>query len=453
MCRPLRGRLEFVVTLWLTTPRRSIERVFLMKKDFAFEMSGSNLRFGPGVTREVGLDLQEMSARRVLVVTDERVAKLPPVEVVKESIDQAGISFDLFDRVRVEPSDKSFQEAIEVATAGDYDAYVAVGGGSSIDTAKAANLYATWPADFMEYVNAPLGAGKPVPGPLKPLIAVPTTAGTGSETTGIAIFDFVERKCKTGIRHRRIRPTLGMIDPENTRTLPSLVASCAGLDVLCHALESFTAKPYTERPYPESPNLRPAYQGSNPISDVWSAEALRITSENLVRVHNDPEDSHARSQMILASAYAGMGFGTAGVHLCHAMSYPISSLVHDYHPPGYPEDHAIVPHGMAVVLSAPAVFRFTARGCPERHLTAALHLGADVAGCAPDDAGKILSDVVIELLQKLEMPNGFSALGFTTSDIPALVEGTLPQQIRHLASRVAESDELAQLFEESMALW
>ena len=424
-----------------------------MRNDIAFEMSGSNLRFGPGVTKEIGLDLKEMSAKRVLVITDERLAKLPSVELVKESLEQSGTNFDVFSRVRVEPSDQSFQEAIEFAGAGDYDAYVAVGGGSAIDTAKAANLYATWPADFLDYVNAPIGAGKPVPGPLKPLIAVPTTAGTGSETTGIAIFDLLEKNCKTGIRHRRIRPTLGIIDPENTRTLPPQVAAASGIDVLCHALESYTAKPFNQRPYPESPNLRPAYQGSNPISDVWSLEALRLASQNLVRVCQDPSDDEARARMILAAAYAGMGFGTAGVHLCHAMSYPISSLIRDYHHPGYPDDHAIVPHGISVVLTAPAVFRFTVDGCADRHLTAAQNLGSHVDGASLDDAGKILSDTILELMRRLEIPNGLSAIGFTTRDIPALVEGTLPQQIRHLASRPAERDDLAQLFEESMTLW
>ena len=424
-----------------------------MKKDIAFEMSGSNLRFGFGVTREIGLDLQEMSAKRVMVVTDPRMAKLPPVDVVRRSLDASRIVYDLYDRVRVEPSEQSFQDAIQFANAGSYDAYVGVGGGSAIDTAKAANLYATWPAEFMEYVNAPIGAGKPVPGPLKPLIAVPTTAGTGSETTGIAIFDMLERNCKTGIRHRRIRPTLGMIDPENTRTLPPQVAAASGLDVLCHALESFTAKPFTHRPYPESPNLRPAYQGSNPISDVWSLQALQMTAQNLVRVYEDPSDDDARAQMILASAYAGMGFGTAGVHLCHAMSYPISSLVRDYRPAGYPEDHAIVPHGVSVVLTAPAVFRFTSCGCPERHLLAAEKLGVNVNKANPKDAGKILYDAIIELMRRLDLPNGLSAVGFSNSDIPTLVEGTLPQQIRHLVSRETESDDFSQLFEESMTLW
>ncbi len=421
--------------------------------DIAFQMSGSNLRYGPGVTREVGMDLQEMSAERVLVVTDPRVAQLLPVQTVCESLQQHGIDYDLFDRVRVEPSQQSFQDAIQTAQAGNYDAFVAVGGGSSIDTAKAANLYACWPADFMDYVNAPIGAGLPVPGPLKPLIAIPTTAGTGSETTGIAIFDVTERNCKTGIRHRRLRPTLAIVDPENTRTMPPLVAASSGLDVLAHAIESYTAKPFTQRPYPATPNLRPAYQGSNPISDVWSLEALRLMATNIVQAFRDPSDDQARAQMILAAAYAGMGFGTAGVHLCHAMSYPISSLVKNYQPPGYLDDHAIVPHGISVVLSAPAVFRFTACACPERHRRAAEILGATTDRVPDADIGKVLSDQLLTLMHTVDVPNGLSAVGFSTDDLPALVEGTLPQQIRHLASRSAEGDDLYRLFEESMTLW
>ncbi len=161
--------------------------------------------------------------------------------------------YTLFDRVRVEPSDESLAEAIRFASAGDYDAFIAVGGGSTIDTAKAANLYSCWPADFLDYVNPPIGKGKPVPGPVKPLIAIPTTAGTGSETTGVSIFDYKPLRAKTGIAHRRLKPTLGIVDPENTRTLPPAVAASSGLDVLCHAVESWTALPFRERPRPERP--------------------------------------------------------------------------------------------------------------------------------------------------------------------------------------------------------
>ena len=248
----------------------------------AFEMATSAIRFGPGVTREIGQDLAELGFRHALLVTDPRMRKLTPVTVVEQSLTDAKIPYTLFDRVRVEPADVSFREAIDFAKNVDFDVIVAVGGGSVIDTAKAVNLYTSYPPeDFLDYVNPPIGKGKPVPGPLKPLFAVPTTAGTGSETTGVAIFDLAHLHAKTGIAHRRLKPTLGYLDPENTRTMPPEVAASTGLDVLSHAIESYTAVHFTERPYPERPILRPAYQGNNPISDVWSMQALRWLATTL----------------------------------------------------------------------------------------------------------------------------------------------------------------------------
>jgi hydroxyacid-oxoacid transhydrogenase len=365
------------------------------------------------------------------------------------------VPFTVFDRVRVEPSDESLREAIRAASAGDYDAFVAVGGGSTIDTAKAANLYSCWPADFLDYVNPPIGKGKPVPGPVKPLIAIPTTAGTGSETTGVSIFDFKPLRAKTGIAHRRLKPTLGIVDPDNTRSLPPAVAAASGLDVLCHAIESWTALPFSDRARPERPLLRPAYQGSNPISDLWSMEALRLTAKYLRRAVCDPSDDEARGSMLLAASYAGIGFGNAGVHLPHGMSYPVAGLVRNYRSPGYDTvDHPLIPHGVSVIVNAPAVFRFTASASPERHLKAAEILGAEVGRAKNEDAGQILADCIIGIMHDLKIPNGLSALGYNSSDIPALVEGTLPQhRVTKLSPRAAGPDELARLFEDAMVSW
>lgn len=422
--------------------------------DNAFEMASSSVRFGAGVTREVGCDLAEWRARRVAVITDRNLAKLPPVHRVLESLDDSGIEYSIFDAVRVEPTDTSFVEAIIFAKAGAFDGYVAVGGGSTIDTAKAANLYATYPAELLEYVNLPIGRGKPVPGPLKPLIAIPTTAGTGSETTGVSIFDYTPLHAKTGIASRRLKPTLGILDPENTRTTPPEVAASSGLDVLSHAIESYTALPFDKRPRPESPTLRPAYQGSNPISDVWSLEALRLVAEYLPRAVEDPSDDIARSKMILASSYAGIGFGNAGVHLPHGMSYPVSGMIRDYRPAGYAVEHALVPHGVSVILNAPAVFRFTAQASPERHLRAAEILGADISRAANEDAGKILADRLISFMQRLKTPNGLRALGYTTDDLPNLMKGALPQhRVTKLSPRPVVEEDLARLFEDAMVAW
>jgi hydroxyacid-oxoacid transhydrogenase len=426
-----------------------------MEKDYAFEMAASNIRFGFGVTREVGMDLADLGVRRALVVTDQNLKGLPPVAVVLDSLKSNKVDYDLFDKVRVEPTDTSLKEAIAFAQAGDYDAYVAVGGGSVMDTAKAANLFASYPPDdFLDYVNPPIGKGIPVPGPLQPLIAVPTTAGTGSETTGVVIFDLEEMHAKTGIAHRRLKPTLGIVDPDNTRTLSPIAAACTGLDMMTHAVESYTAIPYTERPRPERPILRPAYQGSNPISDLWSLQALRMAATNLVRAAEDPSDDEARANMILAAAYAGIGFGNAGCTIPHGMSYPVSGMVRDFKPDGYNVEHSIIPHGMAVVMNAPAAMRFTASACPERHLTAAEALGADISGAGPEDAGTILADRIIEIMKRLNIPNGLSALGYTDADIPALVKGALPQhRVIKLSPRPVSEQDLTNMFSDAMRYW
>ena len=422
--------------------------------DTAFEMATSNIRYGPGVTREVGMDLADMKVKRVMVLTDPNLAKLPPVAAVREALDDAKIEYALFDTVSVEPTDASFRQAIDAAARGRFDGFVAVGGGSTMDTAKAANLYATYPADFLDYVNAPIGKGKPVPGPLKPMVAIPTTIGTGSETTGVSIFDLLEMHVKTGIAHRRLKPTIGLLDPDNTKTLPAVVAASTGLDVLSHAVESYTTIPFTNRPRPDRPLLRPAYQGSNPISDIWSLQALRMVNQCLKRAAEDAGDTESRGMMLLAASYAGMGFGNSGVHLPHGMSYPVSGMVRDYRPAGYEVDHAIVPHGTSVILNAPAVFRFTAPACPQRHLTAAEALGANVQGADPADAGGILADRIIEFMQQLNVPNGLSAVGYGRDDIPELVKGTLPQhRVTKLSPRPADADDLAKLFEDAMIYW
>jgi hydroxyacid-oxoacid transhydrogenase len=426
-----------------------------MTKDIAFEMAVSSVRFGVGVTREVGMDLAEMGARLVMVVTDPLLVTLPPVRTVLESLEQSKVPYAVYDRVRVEPSDESFLDAIAFAKQRPFDTFVAVGGGSVIDTAKAVNLYTTYPpADFLDYVNPPIGKGLPVPGRLKPLLAIPTTAGTGSETTGVTIFDYKTLKAKTGIANRWLKPTLGYLDPDNTRTMPPQVAASTGLDILSHAIESFTAMPYTDRPMPERPAMRPAYQGSNPISDIWSLQALRMVNQYLVRAFDDTSDEEARANMLLAASYAGVGFGNAGVHLPHGMSYPVSGNVKSYRAPGYVTDHAIVPHGMSVILNAPAVFRFTGSSNPARHLQAADALGANVSGAKAEDAGKILADRITWFMQRLQMPNGLKAIGYSSSDIPALVEGTLPQhRVTKLSPRPAGQDELSALFEDSMTAW
>lgn len=420
----------------------------------AFTMDTSSITFGHGATAEVGENMRSLGGNRVMVVTDPNVAGLPAVSIAVESLREAGIDPVIYDGVRVEPTDLSFSDAIDFATDGQFDGYVAVGGGSSIDTAKAANLYATYPAELLAYVNSPIGEGRQVPGTVRPLIAIPTTAGTGSETTGTTIFDLVSIHTKTGIAHRALRPALGIVDPDNTRSLPPMVAASSGFDVLSHALESYTALPFGQRPAPEHPGLRPPYQGSNPISDIWAERALKLVGHNIVRATTDPNDAAAREAMMLAATLAGIGFGNAGVHLPHAMSYPVAGRVSDFTPDGYPSDHPLVPHGMAVILNAPAVFRFTAPSNPGRHLRAARWIGAETDGAVVEDAGEILAGRIIELMKATGMPSGLGAVGYGVEDVDALVAGTLPQQrLTKLSPTLADPTAFRALFVESMTLW
>jgi len=425
-----------------------------MSFETAFTMETSSIKYGFGVTREVGYDMKKLGASRVMVVTDPNLTNTEAVLVTIEALQEENIESVLFDKARVEPTDESFKAAAKFAIEGKFDGFIGVGGGSSMDTAKVANLYASYPADFLDYVNRPIGKGIPVPGPLKPMIAIPTTAGTGSETTGVAIFDLEAMHAKTGIAHRALRPVMGIIDPNNTRTVPKIVAASCGFDVLCHALESVTAIPYHKRPAPESLELRPAYQGANPISDLWAFKAIEMSSKNIVRVVQDPSDDEARAAMILAATFAGIGFGNAGVHLAHGMSYPVSGMVREYIPEGIKSEHPIIPHGMGVVLVSPAVFRFTAKTNPDLHLYAAELMGVDISNVDKKDAGEVIAQEIIRLMRVTGMPNGLREVYYGPNDIEELVQGTLPQhRVTKLSPRPANADDLRQLFSDSMTLW
>jgi hydroxyacid-oxoacid transhydrogenase len=431
-----------------------VERSNDMALETVITVGASNIKYGFGATKEIGFDMKELGAKKVMVVTDPNLADKDPVKITMKALKDEGVEAVLYAETSVEPTDVSLKEAVAFAKAGKFDGYVGVGGGSSMDTAKVANLFSTYPADFLAYVNAPVGKGTPVPGPLKPMICIPTTAGTGSETTGAAIFDLLEMHAKTGIAHRFLRPVMGIVDPNNTRTLPGMVAASTGFDVLVHALESYTAIPFDKREAPASPRMRPTYQGANPISDIWSLKAIDMVSKNIVKVYKDASNDEARNQMLLAATFAGIGFGNAGVHLPHGMSYPVSGMVRSFVPEGYPKGHPMVPHGMAVILNAPAVFRFTASTNPERHLEAARLMGVDVSKAKKKDAGEILASAIIDLMKKTNMPNGLSAVGYTAVDADKLVEGTLPQKrVTSLSPKPFTPADLKQLFLDSMKAW
>jgi hydroxyacid-oxoacid transhydrogenase len=420
-------------------------------RESVFTLEATPIKFGPGAAADAGWELKRLGVKRALLVTDPGVAAIGHPEQVRASIEAEGIEVVVFDRARVEPTLDSFQEAADFARDAEVDGFVSVGGGSSIDTAKVADLITTHPAPVMDYVNPPVGEGRKPPSPLRPHLAIPTTSGTGAEATTVAVLDIPDMKVKTGISHRYLRPAQGIVDPELVRTLPAEVTSSTGLDVICHAAESFLSRPYDERERPASPDERPPYQGANPVADVWSAKALEYGGRYLRRAVADADDLEARGAMMLAATMAGVGFGSAGVHIPHACAYPIAGLKHAYQPPGYPDDHPFVPHGHSVIVTAPAAFRFTYEAAPERHHRVAELLAG---GLVEDPSADTLPEVLRALMRDVGAPRGIAELGYDERDVAALVEGALKQErLLVVSPREVTGDDLGHILNASMANW
>ena len=414
-----------------------------------FTMEATPVKFGRGAAQEVGWEAARLGMRRVLLVTDPQVAQLGSVGDVAAQLRAAGLEVRVFERSRVEPTLDSLEEAVAFAREYDPDGFVSLGGGSSIDTAKVANLLLTHGGEILEYVNPPIGAGRKPPSPLRPHLAVPTTPGSGSEATTVAVLDLPELKVKTGISHRYLRPSQAIVDPELTRTAPSAVIASAGLDVVCHAAESYLSRPFDTRAKPTTPDERPPYQGSNPVADVWSAQAIRFGGEYLRRAVSDADDLEARGMMMLAATMAGVGFGSAGVHIPHSCAYPIAGLRHDFQAPGYPS--AFIPHGFSVIVTAPAAFRFTFEALPERHLQVAEWLsGGKLERPSPESLPSALTD----LMRAVGAPSGLSELGYTEQDLPALVAGAIKQQrLLAVAPKQPTERDLEEILRASFSNW
>jgi len=306
----------------------------------------------------------------------------------------------------------------------------------------------------MDYLNKPIGKAQPVPGPMKPLVAIPTTAGTGSESTPSIVLDLLDLKLKSGISDPYIRPTLAILDPLNTLTMPHEVTAASGMDVLTHAIESYTCKPFNTRPKPAKPSDRPSYMGSSPVSDVWAEKAIEIAGKYLRRVVMNGHDLEARTHMMLACTCATIGYSNAGVQIPHSMGYPIAGMVQGYIPSGYEIDYPLIPHGISITVGAPAAFKFTAPTLPERHARAAELLGIKIEGMSIHEAALSLSGAIVSLMRDINFPNGLNALGYAEDHIPLLADGTLKQQRLLVGSpRPVGKVELEQMLKESMSCW
>ena len=421
----------------------------MVHNETIFGLESTQLKFGRNCLNELGWELSKYNFKKILLVVDPVLKDFGVTQKILDQIKYSGEEFITFDHITVEPTLKSFELASLFALENSFDLIIAAGGGSTIDTAKVINLIKVCGGTIMDYVNAPIGKGMKPTSQLLPLIAIPTTSGSGSEATTVAVLDIPELNLKTGISHRFLRPTLALVDPELSKTTPSGVTASAGLDVICHAIESFISKPYTKREKPNSPDERPPYQGSNPVSDIWSMKAIEFGGEYLSRAVATREDVEARGYMMLSATLAGIGFGSAGVHIPHACAYPIAGLKHSYQANGY--KNIFIPHGISVIVTAPAVFRFTYDSDPSKHLKAAeLLKGTPLDNPGPES----LSYELIKIMKEVGIPSGIKELGYTKEDIPEIITRAMKQQrLLSIAPKYVNENDLHNILTQSMENW
>ena len=405
-----------------------------------FTIAIPKVTFGRGCLAEAGARAAGLGMNRVGLFTDAGLRDSAYFETVQSSLRDAGLDVAVFDDITIEADDASVERGAGFIADGNFDGVVSVGGGSVMDTAKASMLYGLHPvSDFLDYFAPPLGAGKPMTGPLLPHVACPTTSGTGSECTSISVLRINALKTKFVLANPLLLAQEALIDPACCASLPPMVVASTGFDLLCHALECYTAKAYTRWAKIEDPLKRPLIQGANPWSDLAARKALEIVGNYLDRGVNDADDTEARDQLMWGASLAGMAFGNSGTHLGHALSYGVTHLMQDVTTDGYAVASPFVPHGISVAVSAPAIFRYTADAAPERHYEAAGCLQADLKGAAPADAGEALALRIIELMRKTGVPNGLSGVGFAPADVPALAESS-SRQVRAIANSPRETN-------------
>ena len=421
--------------------------------DNIFQFGFNDVKFGPGVLGELGAEAKALGMTRVAAFVDKNVIDTAPVQRGIDSLKSAGLDYEIFTDIANEPAEETFESAAEFVSKGKFNGVVSIGGGSTMDTAKAGALYGTYPAPLLRYISKPYGDYAPIPGPLMPHIACPTTAGTGSEVTSVSVLALDRVGAKSAIADRKLRPSKALVDPTTVESAPAGVVASSGFDALCHALEAVTARSFASRPLPEDVVNRALFCRGNPFSDALGLLAISLVGKNIERAVKD-NDKYARHQLMLASVTAGMAFGNAGTHLLHAMSYAVAGLKHDFVAKGYEKARRVTPHGIAVVINGPAVFRFSGPAAPEKHLAAAQALGADITGVSMEKAGDALADRMIALMKSCGLPSGTAELGFTEDDCQAMAEvGMKNPRIIGICPRDCTEADMAAMFKDTLRYW
>lgn len=410
----------------------------MFESETVWEFSmADRVTFGTGAVGELGGELTELDCESALVITDEGVEAAGIVGDVTESL-PSGVECEVFTGVEPDPAVDVFERAVEAARDFEPDVLIGIGGGSSIDVTKTASVVAEYGGDILDYVAQPTGDGKPVPGAGLPVVAIPTTAGTGSETSPVSVISLPDRRLKVGISSRHLYPDLALVDPALTVSLPPGPTAASGMDALSHAIETYTTRRYDAKERAGSSAERPDYDGGTILTDQLARKAIELVGDNLRNAVNNGSDLEARRNMSLASLLAGVAFTNAGLGATHAIAYPVAG-----------EHHS--PHGVTVATLLPAVMRFNATSAFDRYGEIAELLGENIDRLSRDERAERAADAVDKLAADIGIPDGVAELGVTEAEIPDLAADTMEIQ-RLLAGnpRRVEREDIEGILRESL---
>ncbi|UFJ41412.1 iron-containing alcohol dehydrogenase [Brevibacillus humidisoli] len=367
--------------------------------------STEKIVFGIGAIRQLDSVLTRLKAKNILLVTDPGIKQAGIADRVVAILQEADYQVVVYDKAVPEPPVETALECFQFAKDQmNTDAVIGLGGGSSIDLAKVVALLMAHGGHPLDYFGENL-----VPGPIAPLIAIPTTAGTGSEVTSVAVLTDVENNIKVGISDNYLRPAVALLDPELTVGLPPYVTACSGIDALSHAIEAYTAKNFK---YIQAEGSI-LFQGSIPISDTLALEAIELIVQNLPLAVHQGSNLEARSNMLLGSLLAGMAFSNAGTAAAHALAYPIGGLVKS-------------PHGEVTGLLLPYVMEFNVEVEPKKMAKIARACGIDPTGASERELALEAPKAILRLLEVIGLPTRLSQIGIKEDQIPQIAEKALP---------------------------
>ncbi|TDF89742.1 iron-containing alcohol dehydrogenase [Paenibacillus piri] len=344
---------------------------------------------GIGTSTRTGEYLAASRVRKVLLVTDAGIIKANMLENMIESLEAQGITPDIYDKVEPNPSAESIMNGLSFLNEAGADSVVAVGGGSSIDTAKGIAIMARNTGNILDYE----GVGK-IPNPGLPLIAIPTTAGTGSEVTPSTIVTNRATSFKAAVISPYLYPKLAILDPSLTLKLPQPITAATGMDALTHAIESYTSK------------------GASPLSQAFALSAIKMIAHNIEKAYFSGTDLHSREQMLVASMMAGAAFAQSRLGNVHAISHTMGGIFN-------------IAHGIANASLLPYVMKFNSPACLERMADIAEALGCDTAGGSVQEAAEMAIEKVIRLNQRLQIPSNIKDLGVELDQLEKMVEDSM----------------------------